>query len=492
MADALQGIGAVVSTQLLSRAATFLLNVLIARFANPTDYGIGYISFQLFGNLSLFMAKEGFRKVAQRVPEGSSVADHGLSSTNLGWGGALSSAVASPLLALYWCSYAPAAAPPSYFAAVALMASASVLEAVGEPFVIRALVAQDFRGRALGEGAALLARTVAMLLLTMAFGDLVLAFALSQLLYSAIWVAWFWRLATGKAGPPARLSSGEYVQPGHRALLAEFGGMAALKLLLTEGEKMLLLSLFSESDWGVFGLVSNFGSIVLRLLFAPVEEIAYSAFSAGGSKNDQRGLLRALLLLQGGVGWLGLCFGPGVSELVVRVVYGTTWAESEAPALLGAYCVLLFFMALNGILEGYMYSKCSPEWVRFCSFCQGGISLALALIAWLGQGYGPVALVCANCTSMLLRVVLCVAFVKRHLAMGWADFLDMSALKLFALLALSGAACSFVVPPVTTSIPWLAVARAFACMAACISVSVGLCRHELRATIREIRRRNVD
>ena len=39
MADLFTGIGAVVSTQVLSRALTFLLHVLVARLASPSAYG---------------------------------------------------------------------------------------------------------------------------------------------------------------------------------------------------------------------------------------------------------------------------------------------------------------------------------------------------------------------------------------------------------------------------------------------------------------------
>ena len=85
----------------------------------------------------------------------------------------------------------------------------------------------------------------------------------------------------------------------HASLLFEFASMVLLKLVLTEGEKLLLLLLFEEHHWGVFGLVSNLGSIVLRLLFAPIEEIAYSAFGAKKQRESSLQLLRALLLLQG-------------------------------------------------------------------------------------------------------------------------------------------------------------------------------------------------
>eukprot|EP00928_Gymnodinium_smaydae_P023251 TRINITY_DN19263_c0_g1_i1.p1 TRINITY_DN19263_c0_g1~~TRINITY_DN19263_c0_g1_i1.p1 ORF type:complete len:530 (+),score=95.38 TRINITY_DN19263_c0_g1_i1:81-1592(+) len=500
MANALQGIGAAVSAQLLSRAVTFLLNVAIARLAAPSAYGMSYISLQLFSNLSLFATKEGFRKVALRPPEDAGLKEDGLrSSTNLGWGGSIAACVTSLPLAAYWLYSAPAAATSSYFIAIGIMALASVVEAVGEPFLIRTLAAQDFRRRAVGEGVAILVRTGAMFLLAVLQMDLPLAFAVAQLLYGVVWSLWFARgslagLAVKPELRPSRLGdaargAAAFVLPFHRTLLAEFGGMVFLKLLLTEGEKFLLLALFAEKEWGVFGLVSNIGSIVLRLLFAPTEEIAYSAFTAVGSPKEQWGLLRALLLLQGGVGWLGLCFGPGFAALVVRVLWGADWASTEAPKVLAAYCVLLFCMAMNGILEAYMYSQCTPDWVRKCNGFQLAISLVLVASASTLRSFGPVALVWANCLQMLLRVTLCGVFVQRHLSLSWADLNIVPVLRLFSLLAASGYACSLVVPSVTDGVPWLRAAQAVFLAVLAIIVVLALCRQELIATFKKVRDR---
>ncbi|CAK9017715.1 unnamed protein product [Durusdinium trenchii] len=92
MADLFAGIGAVVSTQVLSRALTFILNVLVARLASPSAYGVGYVSLQLLSNLVLFVPKEGFRKVALRSPSTKADLDGLQSSVNLGWMGSASGA----------------------------------------------------------------------------------------------------------------------------------------------------------------------------------------------------------------------------------------------------------------------------------------------------------------------------------------------------------------------------------------------------------------
>ena len=49
--------------------------------------------------------------------------------------------------------------------------------------------------------------------------------------------------------------------------------------MLSEGSKMVLVALQSRFDQGVYGLVSNLGSLVVRALFQPLEEVAFTAFS---------------------------------------------------------------------------------------------------------------------------------------------------------------------------------------------------------------------
>ena len=120
---------------------------------------------------------------------------------------------------------------------------------------------------------------------------------------------------------------------------------------------MLLVTFFSEEDWGIYALVSNLGSLVLRVIFAPVEEVAYSYFSACNTQDpnqdrDAWRILRLLLLVQGGIGLLGITYGPANSFLVLRLLYGQTWANIQGTVTsLRLYCVFLQLASLNGILE---------------------------------------------------------------------------------------------------------------------------------------------
>jgi oligosaccharide translocation protein RFT1 len=50
-------------------------------------------------------------------------------------------------------------------------------------------------------------------------------------------------------------------------------------LVLSEGSKLALVGFESSYNQGVYGLVANLGSLVVRLLFTPIEEAAFTAFS---------------------------------------------------------------------------------------------------------------------------------------------------------------------------------------------------------------------
>lgn len=68
----------------------------------------------------------------------------------------------------------------------------------------------------------------------------------------------------------------------HHAILSVCVGhlaQAGVHLLQTEGSKMVMALCQSSFNQGVYGLVTNLGSLVVRTIFFPVEEAAFRAFS---------------------------------------------------------------------------------------------------------------------------------------------------------------------------------------------------------------------
>lgn len=78
--------------------------------------------------------------------------------------------------------------------------------------------------------------------------------------------------------------------------------------------------------------------------------------AASTNPAERQRLARVLSLLVRGVSLVGLlaaAFGPWYSYTLLRVVYGATWSETEAPAVLGCYSCYILLLAVNG--EGWRW-----------------------------------------------------------------------------------------------------------------------------------------
>jgi oligosaccharide translocation protein RFT1 len=68
-------------------------------------------------------------------------------------------------------------------------------------------------------------------------------------------------------------------------LVGNFSWQSIEKLLLQEGEKIVLKVTDTLVNQGVFSVISNLGSLVARFFFQPVEEISFTVFSKLLSRN---------------------------------------------------------------------------------------------------------------------------------------------------------------------------------------------------------------
>jgi hypothetical protein len=62
--------------------------------------------------------------------------------------------------------------------------------------------------------------------------------------------------------------------------------ISILKLLLSEIEKLVLITLSPPSTIGQFQVISNLGSLIPRLIFAPTEEIAFNLIARLKSQGE--------------------------------------------------------------------------------------------------------------------------------------------------------------------------------------------------------------
>ncbi|KAF8057727.1 r [Scenedesmus sp. PABB004] len=422
-------------SQVATRLVTFSMNLLVARQLTPEAYGLSAVQFHLIITTILFLSREGFRRGGLRVRDeagggkagggSASVAERVLRTTwlVLPIGAAVSAAVCGFVL---WRSQD---AEPEYRQAVLVHGVAALLELCVEPLYIISATRLEFGRRAAIETAALLAKCgLTLVLVSRTALHPARVFAAAQLAYAGVVAASYaaYGLTLAAAGE-LRVRSWRWDAADRATLRITrlFGIQAAEKLLLAEGSKLALVALESSYNQGVYGLVANLGSLAVRLLFTPVEEAAFTAFSRAGlgaagapGAAGRAALASTLGIAVRGVSLLGLLavsFGPWYSWLALRLVYGPAWAATEAPFVLACYTCYLLALAVNGITEAFVHGVLDPAALAAANAALVGFSAAhVAASLALVRAGGAAGLVAADTLNMALRIAYSLWFTRRY------------------------------------------------------------------------------
>jgi len=213
-----------------------------------------------------------------------------------------------------------------------------------------------------------------------------------------------------------------------------------IKWLLTEGDKLLIATLASLEDQGMYALSANYGGLIARMLFQPIENSSRNLFAdlcAAPSEEETKAndatsssnskpkannnlktslqILTTLLHIYALISLFAFTIGPTLTPLLLRLVAGSRWSDSGAGEVLGTYCYYIPFLAINGISEAFVAATASTKDLRNQSFWMGGNFVVFASSAWLflnRWGMGAKGLVLANCTNMGLRVGFNLVFIR--------------------------------------------------------------------------------
>jgi len=103
-----------------------------------------------------------------------------------------------------------------------------------------------------------------------------------------------------------------------------------LKLMLQELEKIILLNLSLPEITAQFSVISNLGSLIPRLVFAPIEEIAFNLFAKIKQKNDPNllDLFCQILKFVSLTGYLTIVFGIPYLDAGVSILLGPSWTQN--------------------------------------------------------------------------------------------------------------------------------------------------------------------
>ncbi|KAL7952075.1 Rft domain-containing protein [Trichoderma barbatum] len=470
----IKGASLLIILQVASRLVTFIANQLLLRFltapllALSTQLEVYYLSILFFARESLRVAiqRQGIAGAANTEDgadtDAAAVARReGQAVVNLGYLAVGLGSIVSVTLGWMYLASAPATTlqTPWLVESLWLYGIAAMVELMSEPCFVLMQTRLQFGTRATAESIATFLRCI------MVFGSAVwahqksldigvLPFALGQLSYGAsLLLVYFvsgYRLAlgTGFSLLPKPLTSSKdvtfvlsYFYKPTVSLAGSMMAQSVVKHLLTQGDTFLI-SLFSTPQvQGVYALANNYGSLLARLLFQPVEESSRSYFSrllsAPSSTNSSQSssvkeakrnlhtILRLYILLSAII----VSIGPFAAPALLSIVVGRRWAGSGAGQVLGTYCFYIPFMGLNGITEAFVASVATEAQVHSQSFWMGIFSAVFAASAFLLMSVFPLGaqgLVYANSINMLCRIIWSGAFITGFFKSHGLDFAPAS------------------------------------------------------------------
>lgn len=192
---------------------------------------------------------------------------------------------------------------------------------------------------------------------------------------------------------------------------------------------MILATMSSLEDQGIYALASNYGGLVARIIFQPIEESSRTLFSSllsprGSTAPDPTSVKTAKAHLTGMLRAYGLLLiaifplAPSLVPPILRLLGGRRWKSAQVDNLLLTYCYYIPFLAFNGITEAFVSSAASPVELRRQTVWMGAFSASFIFAAYIFLKVGDTGaqgLVWANIVNMTVRTVWSYFFINSYL-----------------------------------------------------------------------------
>jgi hypothetical protein len=489
--------------QVASRALTFGVNQILLRFLSPELLGVS-AQLELFSISVLYFARESLRVALQRQAHGTQAV------VNLSY---LAVAFGTPLsygFALLWMSRDTPDVP--YFVeSLIAYCLATFLELLSEPAFSAVQQKLLYKTRASAESSATLLRCVgtcgSAILASRAGLDIgVLPFAIGQLAYAlALLVVYLyktWPIAKigGFSLLPEKIPCTKenptwmnYLSTPLLRLTASLSLQSALKYVLTQGDSLLITGLASLADQGAYALASNYGGLIARMLFQPVEESSRNMFAKlcadvepSTSDNDKKEskktveqkqnlaqasrVLRTILRLYGIISLFAITLGPVLAPTLLSIVAGQKWSATSASKVLSTYCYYIPFLAINGVTEAFVAAVATNKELYAQSISMGVFFALFAGSAWFFIGQlemGGNGVVLANTVNMGLRIVWNTWYIKKFFAQNGSGFGVLDTLP-----SITAAAPAAVIPTLMRMKPGISFLARFGVLGELFSMGV--------------------
>lgn len=293
--------------QVASRGLTFIGNQILLRYLSPTLLGIA-VQLELVSVTILYFARESLRTALQRQPiatpeakgkenDKSALQHQSQVTVNLSYLAVGLGLIIASIGGLWYLRVADLEVLHSqhFTEAFYVYAAATLVELGAEPFFVIIQQHSLYKERARAETSGAIARCLfacatALIITRQGLPPSVLPFALGQLAYSIqLFVLYLQAAYRTSRQHNFHLFPQSIVSQSSEYLLSLFSKpilslattlyiQSIFKLLLTEGDHVILSFLSSLADQGAFALASNYGGLLARLIFQPIEESSRNIF----------------------------------------------------------------------------------------------------------------------------------------------------------------------------------------------------------------------
>lgn len=449
--------------QLFTKLITFVLNSVLVRFLSPRIFGITAFLDFIVGTV-LFFSREAIRLSTLRIKEREDD-ESGSSEDSKGQSDVLQTAVnfahismriGIPLsIVLITWQYRNI---NSYFVglpyftwSILLIWLSIIVELLSEPLFIVNQFMLNYGKRSQFESVSVTVGCLLNCAVILSFekswlfpsndksesskeGVAILAFAIGKLGHSAVLLLCYYydylrtfapkmqfrlRLTKISAGSSRR----DYYFEHH--ILEHFKKVyfqLCFKHLLTEGDKLIINSLCTVEEQGIYSLLSNYGSLITRLLFAPIEEslrLFLARLLANERTKNLKLSMEVLLNITRFYIYLSvliLIFGPINSSFMLQFLIGSKWSTTSVLDTIRVYCVYLPFLAMNGIFEAFFQSVASGDQILHHSYLMMLFSGIFLASSWLFIEHFDLSingLIISNIINMTLRLTYCARFISK-------------------------------------------------------------------------------
>ncbi|SCU91307.1 LADA_0F09208g1_1 [Lachancea dasiensis] len=459
-----RGVTFLMFSQLFAKIVTFLLNTLLVRYLSPKVFGINaFLEFLL--STVLFFSREAIRMSTLRIKAPVSPASHDefrnaddsetfvlQSVINFAY---IPIFIGLPLsLVLVGWQYSNLneyfISLPYFQLSIATIWISIVFELLSEPFFIVNQFMLNYKVRSQFESIAVVASCIANFSIVYVYenkingtglgshdaakqeGIAILAFSVSKFAHSLALLCCYYFDYVSRLSREnnfsmrlTKLRASERTLPYYfqSDILQHFKKVylqLCFKHLLTEGDKLIINSMCTVEEQGIYSLLSNYGSLLTRLIFAPIEEslrLFLARLLSVTSATNVKLSMDVLVNLTKFYLYLSLLivvFGPVNSPFLLQFLIGSKWSSTTVLDTIRVYCLYLPFLSINGVFEAFFQSVASGEHILRHSYFMMAFSGVFLGSCWLMIGKYKMSLeglILSNIINMILRIAFCGWFI---------------------------------------------------------------------------------